>query len=66
LYCQTFTKWKSEVDQKLKEEKKKQLIKERRAEEAKKEEKSLKRDDAASAYQQWSVLIAVCYDSRHF
>jgi len=41
-------------------------MKERRAEEAKKEEKSLKRDDATSAYQQWSVLIAVCYDSRHF
>ena len=59
LYCQTFTKWKSEVDQKLKEEKKKQVVKERRAEEAKKEEKSHKRKDAVSAYQQWSVLIVV-------
>jgi len=66
LCCQTFTKWKSEIDVKLKEEKKKQLRQERRVKEAKKEDEYRKREDATSAFQQWCVLIAVCYDSMNF
>ena len=52
-----FTKWKSEVDEKLKEEKKKKLRQERRAEEMKKEEKNRKREDAESAYDKWYNLF---------
>jgi len=62
-----FDKWKSEVDEKLKEEKQKKLKQERRAEEAKKDEKSRKREDAESAYEKWyGCLLIESFAFLHF